>query len=599
MKNRIAGVIACGAAGIVLLGAPTAEASGELWESKGTNGVELLDPAAAVTNAMAIVKAVSNRVEWDVCTRDRCQRFVGAARSGSSDLGHYLDGFTGPSMPEEYVLSEGEQTTNVYLAAILLSREDAKVRLEAVEYLDHAIRRNLRYWMAGALARGVQVRFEVFYAGKHDPPWVRDVALPMLKRAMFDEDDDVRVQALRSYCRLAPWGMAETSVYASKNPSSAWAKDLWLFIYYQGLPLPTDILAGVKERLAREKTERDRVWAEADERYMRLRSAFPTNAYTGTLSLYGVKNGYEGEIKDGMANGLGTLARPGLGDWKYVGGWKNNQLWGRGTLVENDGKKYEGEWEAGLRHGQGTQTWGDGLKYVGGFKRGRFDGQGLLRFVDGTQYVGQWKDDMCVGQGTFTLLDGKEFVGDFKGVDAQGTMVYTDGSRYVGEWKGGNRQGKGMMKYGTRDGTYVGEWKDGKENGQGTLTGSSGRRYVGEWKDGKENGQGTLTNSSGRRYVGEWKDGKENGQGTMITSVGITYVGEWKDGSWNGRGTVTHRNGSKYEGEWKDGRRHGLGTQTTPEGSQWGGLWEDGEYLGPAPAKQTNAPPAGGTDGKP
>ena len=41
---------------------------------------------------------------------------------------------------------------------------------------------------------------------------------------------------------------------------------------------------------------------------------------------------------------------------------------GKGTYTWVGGRKYVGEWKDGDMYGQGTMTWADGSKYVGGFK---------------------------------------------------------------------------------------------------------------------------------------------------------------------------------------------------------------------------------------
>ena len=54
---------------------------------------------------------------------------------------------------------------------------------------------------------------------------------------------------------------------------------------------------------------------------------------------------YEGDVEDGVPNGLGFLIDP-------------------------DGIKYVGEWIHRWKNGQGTFTWSDGGEYVGSWKNG-------------------------------------------------------------------------------------------------------------------------------------------------------------------------------------------------------------------------------------
>ena len=77
---------------------------------------------------------------------------------------------------------------------------------------------------------------------------------------------------------------------------------------------------------------------------------------------------YQGEVENGVPNGLGFLIYPNGG--KYVGSWKN-----------------------GKKDGQGTFTYYFGSKYVGSWKNGERNGHGIMVFPDGSKYVGKYKDD--------------------------------------------------------------------------------------------------------------------------------------------------------------------------------------------------------------
>ena len=62
--------------------------------------------------------------------------------------------------------------------------------------------------------------------------------------------------------------------------------------------------------------------------------------------------------------------------------------------------KYEGEIRNGLAHGLGTLTWTDGNKYEGEFKHGKLSGQGTLILTSGNKYEGEFKHEKINGQGT-------------------------------------------------------------------------------------------------------------------------------------------------------------------------------------------------------
>ena len=101
--------------------------------------------------------------------------------------------------------------------------------------------------------------------------------------------------------------------------------------------------------------------------------------------------------------------------------------------------EYEGEYKDGLRDGQGTLTFADGRMYVGEFKDGFKHGQGTYTWPGGDHYVGEFKDDNIHGQGTYTWPDGTQYVGEFKDglMHGQATMTYTDGTKDEGIWKEG------------------------------------------------------------------------------------------------------------------------------------------------------------------
>ncbi len=126
----------------------------------------------------------------------------------------------------------------------------------------------------------------------------------------------------------------------------------------------------------------------------------------GKLTLNGAK--YEGEIRDGKANGKGALSFPD--GRKYVGEFKDDKRHGQGTWTIG-GFKYEGGWQDDNYHGQGTETYPKGPTYVGEFKDGYRCGQGIMTFPDGRKYEGSWKGNLFHGQGTLTAKDGKQQAG--------------------------------------------------------------------------------------------------------------------------------------------------------------------------------------------
>jgi len=98
---------------------------------------------------------------------------------------------------------------------------------------------------------------------------------------------------------------------------------------------------------------------------------------------------YQGQVKDGKPNGLGSLTYPDGS--KYVGEYKDGKKHGQGTSTLSGSKIYEGKWKNGKFNGQGTFTYPNGTKYVGEYKKGKKwnvitydkDGNIKYRIVDG------------------------------------------------------------------------------------------------------------------------------------------------------------------------------------------------------------------------
>lgn len=105
----------------------------------------------------------------------------------------------------------------------------------------------------------------------------------------------------------------------------------------------------------------------------------------GTLTWRFVRNGqpveetFQGQLKAGRADGLGTLTR--VDGAVYVGAWSDGRPNGQGKLTtprpdlqEDTGQPradvYNGEWRDGLPHGQGEWVSGEGDTYTGLWSEG-------------------------------------------------------------------------------------------------------------------------------------------------------------------------------------------------------------------------------------
>ncbi|HVM61208.1 MAG TPA: hypothetical protein VMV72_10110 [Verrucomicrobiae bacterium] len=136
---------------------------------------------------------------------------------------------------------------------------------------------------------------------------------------------------------------------------------------------------------------------------------------------------YEGEVRDGVPDGEGTMTslggthqwgqfRNGLsyklaGIWVGPDGTREEGVWNLdgaksgGTIKYKDGRVYKGEWKLmdGVPerpNGSGTMTWPDGRVYVGEFRDGWMDGPGKMTYPDGKAEDGNWKAGQFVHAGS-------------------------------------------------------------------------------------------------------------------------------------------------------------------------------------------------------
>lgn len=173
---------------------------------------------------------------------------------------------------------------------------------------------------------------------------------------------------------------------------------------------------------------------------------------------------YEGETKNGMKHGLGTLTWDdgdqyigefendekvrGTFSWKggdqYTGEWKNSLMHGRGTYTYRNGRKYDGEWVGGYKEGIGVFTWPNGDRYEGSFQKDQCHGFGVQTYADERVYRGHWFHNKKHGYGIMYWSNGEKTYGYWQNNFLHGTAIFTeapDGKRYEEKWKNGNREG--------------------------------------------------------------------------------------------------------------------------------------------------------------
>lgn len=114
----------------------------------------------------------------------------------------------------------------------------------------------------------------------------------------------------------------------------------------------------------------------------------------------GEKYKYSGFIKDGLREGYATIETY---SYRYEGDVKNCSPDGFGKLVylykNSNIISYEGEFKNGLFNGKGTIKYKDGSIYTGEFKNGLRDGYGTFQDSKGKIiYDGLWKENIFLGK---------------------------------------------------------------------------------------------------------------------------------------------------------------------------------------------------------
>ena len=83
----------------------------------------------------------------------------------------------------------------------------------------------------------------------------------------------------------------------------------------------------------------------------------------------------------------------------YQGEIKDGVFHGRGTLTYPDGQYYVGQFENGVYHGPGELVFADGSRYVGEFQQGQISGRFLVQSTkDSFKYDGELLNALCMGK---------------------------------------------------------------------------------------------------------------------------------------------------------------------------------------------------------
>jgi len=173
---------------------------------------------------------------------------------------------------------------------------------------------------------------------------------------------------------------------------------------------------------------------------------------------------------------------------------------------------YEGETKNGLKHGLGTLTWDDGEQFIGEFENDE-KVRGTFTWKGGDVYTGEWKNSLMHGRGTYTYKNRRKYEGEWVGgyKEGQGIFTWPNGDKYEGAFHKDLCHGIGTQTY--ADGrVYKGYWQQNKKHGFGVMKSSRGEKTQGQWQNNVPNGIAIFTEANGKRYEERWKNGNREGQ---------------------------------------------------------------------------------------
>ena len=181
--------------------------------------------------------------------------------------------------------------------------------------------------------------------------------------------------------------------------------------------------------------------------------------------------------------------------------------------------------------------------YIGNFRNDEFYGIGLFITEQGDYYFGQWKNSQCNGFGSIMMENKFIYQGDFKNSkkEGYGEERYPNGDMYKGNFYEGKKNGRGQYIF--LDGSrYDGNFKNSKYNGYGQITLENGHLIRGNFKNGKLNGEANFNWSDGSKFLGNFIDDKKIGEGIYVWKDGKSFKGKWDNDLISGPGMMKEPN---------------------------------------------------------
>jgi antitoxin component YwqK of YwqJK toxin-antitoxin module len=234
---------------------------------------------------------------------------------------------------------------------------------------------------------------------------------------------------------------------------------------------------------------------------------------------------YEGQLKNGKYDGKGTLYKSGSEDIDFSGIFNNgesvyypyeNEFY---YNLTNHVIEFNGE-PGKIKTGSTMVVYypGGNKFYEGGWKNNQVDGKGTIYFLNGKpREVGTFKNGGLNGPGKKYLANGYMQEGSFLDdeLDGKAKIYYENGKLSV----------EGKFKKGKLMGDYKDYYENGKPKSEGTYDDGMFKEYgrYGDGVDYYENGK--------VKYKGEFKDSTYDGKGTSFNENGdIIQKGKWEKG---------------------------------------------------------------------
>lgn len=116
---------------------------------------------------------------------------------------------------------------------------------------------------------------------------------------------------------------------------------------------------------------------------------------------------YDGDFKDGLFHGEGSLFTPDNTEEPYFEGSFENGLKARGKYIDQEKNEYTGNFKDNKFHGHGHLVDVCNNRYTGNWIQGAKDGSGgEYVWESGDMYMGGFKDDLPHGGGEFAWAYG-------------------------------------------------------------------------------------------------------------------------------------------------------------------------------------------------